>query len=808
MQDVRYAWRRLVATPVVSTVAILTMALGIGTATTVFSVADGVLLKPLPYKDPGRLVMIWDHWTGWPATWISNPELLEYQENTQLFAAAGGFYDDSRNLTGGQTPDRVHTGVASAGVFRALGVAPELGRVYTDDEDHEGGPRVAVISDALWRRRFNSDPHVVGQPILLDDSSTVVIGVMPPGYQLPLEFTGDPVDLWVPLALGNVDRTVRGGHYLNLVARLRAGVTERAADEGVQAMARHMVAEYPAGYPPNFGAFTRSVSSQVLGEVRPTVVVLTTAVGFVLLIACANVANLLLARAFARQREMAVRASLGASPWQIMRQLLTEAGVLAGLSGSAGILFAVLGVHLVAADAPRTVPRIAGIGVDVPVLLFALLVTVATGLVCGILPALHAARPDLHTAFKETLRGAAANRRGERARRALIVAEVAMSVMLLVGAGLLTRSFVRLLSVDPGFDPADVVTAHLSLSVATYPTNEAVRAFYRDVEERARALPGVASAAVVRVLPMTTVMGDWSFRVEGRPVIPGQQDGAGDWQVVSEDYFRVMRIRLMGGRLLSATDDERAPGAVVVNEALAGRAWPEGSPIGQRIRMGGMDTSWRTVVGVVANVRHRGLDADPRPEVYLPHAQWTNGGGAIRDMYVVLRCTRDPAHVAADLRRTIRAIDPNLPISSVRPMDEVLSDAVAARRVSFIVVAVIAGAAAMIAAVGLYGVVSYAVEQRTPEIGIRRALGATARSVVVLVAREGARAVVPGVVLGMLGAAVLGRFMASLLFEVRTTDALTFVAVPALVGVIAVIATGVPARRAAAVDPLTAVRAD
>ena len=484
----------------------------------------------------------------------------------------------------------MHTGVASAGVFRALGVAPELGRVYTDDEDHAGGPRVAVISDALWRRRFNSDPHVLGQPILLNDSSTVVIGVMPPGYQLPLEFTGDPVDLWVPLALGNVDRTVRGGHYLNLVARLRAGVTERAADQGVQAMARHMVAEYPAGYPPNFGAFTRSVTSQVLGDVRPTVVVLTTAVGFVLLIACANVANLLLARAFARQREMAVRASLGASQWQIMRQLLTEAGLLAGLSGSAGILVALLGVHLVAADAPRTVPRIAGIGVDVPVLLFALLVTIATGLVCGILPALHAARTDLHTAFKETLRGAAANRKGERARRALIVAEVAMSVMLLVGAGLLTRSFVRLLSVSPGFDPADVVTAHMSLPVAKYPTNEAVRAFYRDVAERARVLPGVASAALVRVLPMTTVMGDWSFRVEGRPVSPGQQDGAGDWQVVSEDYFRVMRIRLMGGRLLRATDDERAPGAVLVNEALASRAWPDGSPIGQRIRMGGMDT--------------------------------------------------------------------------------------------------------------------------------------------------------------------------------------------------------------------------
>lgn len=808
MRGVRYAWRRLVATPVVSGVAIITMALGIGTATTVFSVADGVLLRPLPYPDPSRLVMIWDHWTGWPATWVSDAELLDYRDNAQLFAAVGGFTDQSRNLTGGQTPDRVHTGIASAGVFRALGVAPALGRVYVDDEDREGGPRVAVISDALWRRRYNSDPGILGKLLMLDDSSTTIIGVMPAGFHLPLEFSGDPVDIWVPLALGTVDRTVRGGHYLNLVARLRPGVTPLAADQGVQAMARHMIAEYPRGYPPNFGAFTRTVSSQVLGDVRPTVLVLSVAVGFVLLIACANVANLLLARAYARQREMAVRASLGASQWQIMAQLLTEAGVLAALSGAAGIILAVIGVHLVAADAPRTVPRIAGIGVDIPVLFFALLATIATGLVCGILPAVHAARPDLHAALKEAVRGAAVNRRGERVRRTLIVAEVALSVMLLVGAGLLTRSFARLLSVDPGFDPSQVLTAHVSLSAAKYPTSETVRAFYRDVVDRTRALPGVSSSAVVRVLPMTGVMGDWSFRVEGRPVVPGHDDGAGDWQVVTQDYFRVMRVRLMGGRLLSETDDERAPGAVLVNQALVSRAWPDGSPIGQRIRMGGMDTTWRTVVGVVANVRHRGLDSDPRPELYLPHAQWVNGGGAIRDMYIVLRCTREPGMVAADLRRAIRALDPNLPLASVRSMDDVLSDAVAARRVSFIVVAAIAAAAAAIAAVGLYGVVSYSVEQRTPEIGIRRALGATARSVVALVAREGARAVVPGIVIGLAGAAVLARFMASLLFEIRATDALTFVAVPVLVGIIAVAATCVPARRAAGVDPLSAVRAD
>ncbi len=807
IDHLRYAWRRARATPVVSLVAVLTMTLGIGAATTVFSVANAVMFRPLPYVNPSRLVMIWDRWTGWPATWLSSAEFLDYRDKARSFSDLGVWFDDTRNLTGADVPERVHIGIVSAGVFPTLGIAPVLGRVFTVDEDHRGGPRVAVISERLWRRKYNADPSILGRQLLLDDSSTTVVGVMPPTFQLPLDFVGDPMDIRVPLALGNVDRTVRGGHYLTLAARLRPGVTPQAADREVQRMAHQMTIDYPRGYPPEFGAFTRAVTSQVIGDIRPTLIVLTAAVGFVLLIACANVANILLARAHARQREIAVRASLGASTRDLVVQLLTESGLIAVVSGAAGTLLAVVSTHLVASDMPRNVPRITTVGVDDHVLLFAVCVTAVTGLICGLAPAWHATRLDLHAALKEAgTGGSPVDRGGERVRRTLIAAEVALSVVLLVGAGLLVHSFARLEQVDPGFDARSVLTAHVSLPVAKYSTNAAVRAFYRDVVEGARTLPGATDAAVVRVLPMTDVMGDWDFRIEGRPAPMGHGNAAGDWQVVSPSYFHVMRIPVVAGRALQETDDQRAADAVVVNEALAHRAWPDGSPVGQRIRMGGLDSSWRTVVGVVANVHHRGLDADPRPEIYFPHAQWTNGGGAIRDMYVVVRTATDPLLLANGLRRVIGSLDADLPVSDVRPMRTVLSEASATRRMSLIVLAIIAIAASAISAVGLYGVIGFAVAQRTRDIGIRRALGAGTGDIIGVVARQGGPATASGVVIGLAGGLLLARLMTALLFEVQPADPVTFGAVVLLVGLVVVAAMYVPAQRATRIDPITAVR--
>jgi putative ABC transport system permease protein len=806
MQTIRYAWRRLWSTPTVTSVAMFTMALGIAASTAVFSVADAVLFRPLPYATPDRLVMVWDRWIGWPATWISDAEFLDYQEKARSFSDVGVFTDMSRNLTGGTAPQRVHVGIVSAGIFPALGVQPTIGRVFGASEDRRGAPRVAVISDGLWKRRYASDSRIIGRSMLLDDSSTTIIGVMPPGFHLPLDFGGDPTDLWVPLALGTVDRTVRGGHYLNLVARLRQGSTLTSADAEVRAMGNQMVLDYPRGYPPDFGTSIRPLVSQVLGDVRPTVLVLVAAVVFVLLIACANVASLLLGRAHARQREMALRASLGASRRHIMQQLLTEALVLVAVSGCVAIVFAFLGLHVLAAAAPRDVPRIQDVAIDGPVLAFALVVTLVTGLACGLAPAIHATRADLHLALKEAGRGSASGRRNDGLRRTLVATEVALSLILLVGAGLLARSFARLRAVDPGFDSGSLLTARMALPASKYPDSRSVRAFYRSAVEKARALPGVTDAAAVRVLPFTAVMGDWSFRPDGVPM--GQEKAAGDWQVVSPAYFAVMRIALKEGRTLNETDDERGPGAVVVNEALARRAWPGEQALGQHIRMGGPDSTLRTVVGVVANVRHRGLDADPRPEIYLPHSQWTVGGVAVREMYLVIRSSRDPRALAASVRQTVRSLDPDLPLTSVRTMDDVLGSWAAARRISFLVLAALAVTAAALAAVGLYGVVSYAVTQRTSEIGIRRALGASTHSVIALVAGQSARPVIAGIAVGLVGAFTLSRLMSAMLFHVSATDPVIFMTVPLLVLIVAALAVYFPARRATQVDPITAVRTD
>ena len=549
MDEIRSAWRRLWATRGFMALSVSTMALGIGATTAVFSIASSVLLRPLPYAAPDRLVMIWNHWTGWPATWISEAEFVDYQEKSRSFSDVGAFFTDGRNLTGGGTPERVQIGFASAGVLSALAARPTRGHLFSAEEDRPGAPRVALISHGLWIRRFGGDPAVVGHQLLLDDSSTTIIGVMPADFRLPLDFGSDPTDLWVPLRLGPVNRSMRGGHYLNLVARLRPGVSPSAADAEVRALAAQMKATYD--YPPEFGAFTKSVSSQILGDIRPTMVLLGAAVSFVLLIACANVANLLLARAYGRQREVALRATLGASRWRIVRQLLSEGLVLSAVSGCVGLLLAFGGVHVLSAIAPISIPRIRGAGIDLPVTMFALGASLITGLACSLVPAIYAARVDLHMALKEVGRGATADRAGDRLRRLLISAEVALSVILLVGAGLLIKSYGRLNAVNPGFDPSRILSVRVSLPVSRYPDNPSVHALFARALEHVRALPGVDAAALVRVLPMTDVMGDWAFMLEGQPATGPRFPTAGDWQVVSPQYFSVMRIPLRQGREFS-----------------------------------------------------------------------------------------------------------------------------------------------------------------------------------------------------------------------------------------------------------------
>jgi putative ABC transport system permease protein len=788
--------------PAMRKIAVFTMALGLAATTAVFSVVRSVLLAPLPYANPAGLVMLWNHWTGWPSTWLSNAEFADYRDKARSFSGVGAYSTGERNLTGGDVPERIRVGMATASVFTALGTPAALGRTYTEVEDMPGAPRVAMISDGLWRRRFAADPGIAGKTILLDDSSTTVIGVMPAGFQLPLDFGAEPMDLWVPLALGTIPAMPRGGHYLNVVARLRPGVTPAAAEREVRALSARMVADYPT-YDPTFGAFTRSVSHQVLGDVRPTLVLLLGAVGCVLLIACANVANLLLSRAHAREREMVIRATLGASPGRLVRELVGQSVGLSLVSGAIGVVMAAIVVRVIAAIAPPTIPRIRDVTVDGTALAFAVCVSLITGLICGLAPALRARRTNLQRVLASGGRGSTMDRAGDRVRRVLVAAEVALSVLLLVGAGLLLESFVRLQGVDPGFTTTNVLTARVGLPIARYPDTLATRAFYRRAVDRIRSLPGVTAAGLVRVLPMTDVMGDWDFTIEGQT-----SSYAGDWQVVSPDYFRVMGIGLKDGRYLTDADDARGPNVVLVNEALARRAWPDGRAVGQVIHMGGGASAPRTVVGIVADIRHRGLDADPRPELYLPHEQWATGSNAGRVMYIVLKSARDPRFLIADVRHAIQSLDPNVPLADVRTMDDVLRGWTAARRLALSVLAMLAGAALVLAAVGLYGVVSYGVSQRTSEIGIRRALGAQPTSVLALVARQGSMPVVIGVAIGLAGAFGATRLISAMLFQTKPGDPVIFCAVPVLLGAVATVATFVPARRAVRVDPLIALRSE
>jgi predicted permease len=572
-----------------------------------------------------------------------------------------------------------------------------------------------------------------------------------------------------------------------------------------------MLEANPDSYSPAFGATLVPVREQVLGDVRTPILVLLGAVGFVLLIACANVANLLLARSEARGREVAVRTALGAARGRIVRQLLTESVVLALLGGVGGLLLAYWGVSALVAAAPASVPRVAEVGVDGRVLAFTLLVSLGTGLLFGTVPALHATRADLHGMLKDGGRGSTVDAGRQRFRRAMVVTEIALALVLVVGAGLLIQSFARLRGVDAGFDPDGVLTMQLALPPSTYAEKGQVWAFYRQALDRVRALPGVKAAGAVRALPMTGPVGDWGLRVEGRPAPGPHEEGiAGDWQVVTPDYFRTLGIRLVRGRLLTEADDDRAVPAILVNEELAKRAWPDGEAVGRRLMLGGtVDSVWRTVVGVVADVRQQGLDAAIRPELYLPHAQWPAGDGTPqRNMALVVRGNGDVTALAGAIRREIRRIDSNLPVSDVRTMNAVVGSWAAERRLTTLVLGAFALVALALAAVGIYAVMAYAVVRRTHEIGIRMALGAAERDVLGMVVGQGVALALIGVAVGLAAALALTRLMSSMLYEVSATDPATFAGLALLLAAVAVAATYVPARRATRVDPMVALRSE
>jgi predicted permease len=801
-QDLRYGLRALRKRPGFTAVAVITLALGIGANTAIFSVVNTILLRPLPYKDPDRLVMVWEDATkhGYPRDTPAAANFVDWREQNKVFEGMAAVADQSFNLTGVGDPERLDGKRVSANLFGLLGVEPVLGRGFLPEEDAPGAGRVAVLSHGLWQRRFGADPAVVGRALDLNGQSYTVVGVMPPAFQFP----SPDVQLWVPIAFTQQQAASRGNHYLQVVARLKPGVGVEQAQAEMSTIASRLQQQYPEQNT-DLGAAVVPLHEQVVGDIRPALLILLGAVGFVLLVACANVANLLLARAAARQKEIALRVALGASRARLVRQFLTESLLLAALGGVVGLLLALWGVNLLKAFVPDSISQVKAIAVDVKVLGFTLLVSLFTGFVFGLAPATQASNFNLSETLKEGGRDAISSGRGKRIRSALVVAEVAVSLVLLVGAGLLINSFLRLRSVEPGFRADNLLTMGVVLPAQKYPDHARRAAFYDELLRRVEAVPGVKSAAVTNWIPLVKQGDSTSITVEGRPAPEPGKELIAVTRVVSPDYFKTMGIQLSRGRAFDASQDRAdSPGAVVVSETAARRYWPGEDAVGKRLSIGNPENpdDWLTVVGVANDVRQFQLDADPKPQMYLTYAQ----AGFFVPRNLVVSTSVEPLSVAVAVRNAVWGIDRDQPVSNVRTMEDVLSDSIARQRFSMLLLGIFAAVALLLAAVGLYGVMTYAVAQRTREIGVRMALGAQAGDVLKLVVAHGLKLALAGVALGLVAAFVLTRLMSSLLFGVSPTDPATLATISLVLVAVALLASYIPARRATKVDPLIALR--
>ncbi|HEV3469892.1 MAG TPA: ABC transporter permease [Pyrinomonadaceae bacterium] len=802
-QDVRFGLRMLGKRPVFTAVALLTLSLGIGANTAIFSVVNAVLLRPLPYEDSERIVRVWNTFAprGLTQLPISEPEFVEFRDQSKSFEHVAAYVTGALTLTGAGEPERVVATESSAALFPVLRVRPELGRTFSAEEEQAGRPEVIVVSHRLWQRRFGADPGLIGKTLALNGRGRTVVGIMPPGFNYP---TGD-VDLWAPLTIEPASTNL-GVHYLDVIARLKPGVTPGQAQAEMGAVFDGLMRKYPEYYKDAAGAGVSLVPlhEQVVGDVRPALLVLLGGVGFMLLIACANVANLLLARAAARKKEIATRTAFGASRLRIVRQLLTESLVLFVLGGALGLLLALWGVHLLVGASPVEIPRMSEVGIDGRVLLFTTLTSLLAGTFFGLAPALQASKPDLNEALKEGGRAGAGGRGQSRTRDLLVVSELALSVVLLVGAGLMVRSFLRLLEVRLGFDPDNVLTMQLSLPHSRYPESHQVVGFYRQLLERVGGLPGVQAAAAVSQMPVGEVRMNASFEAEGRAFEAAS--AIADFNRVTPDYFRAMSLPLVRGRPLAEADTEGLPAAVVINQTMARKFWPGEDPTGKRIRLRA-DAPWLTVVGVAADTKNRGLGAETKPEMYFPHSEQSFGlGPPSSAMTLVVRSANDPRQVVSAIRAEVRAMDRDLPVYRVQTMGEVVAASISRTRFTMLLLALFAGLALLLASVGVYGVMSYGVGQRTHEIGVRKALGAQPRDITGLFVRQGFVLALAGVGLGLLGALALTRAMRGLLYGVTASDPLTFMSVPLLLMATALLACYLPARRATRVDPMTALR--
>ncbi len=804
LKDIRYGFRMLMKQPGFTLTAIIALALGIGANTAIFSVVNAVLLRTLPYKAPDQLVMVWHTYRdiNLPKAAVSAPSFVEYRDQNHVFETLTAMTGWSVNLTGRGEPERVRGGVVSASYFSTFGVEPALGHAFRPEEDQPGNNRVVVLSNGYWKRRFAADPDIIGQTLTLDGNSYTVIGVMPASFEALRE-----TDLWSPIAFTPEQLSPDNRReYLGVLARLKPGVTLPQAQAEMNTIADRLRDQF---YGPGWSITLTSLHEEMVGDIRPSLLILLGAVGFVLLIACANVANLLLTRAAARQKEIALRTALGATRMRVMRQLLTESVLLATVGGVTGLVLAFIGVKLLVAGVPtdlaNSIPGWKAIGLDGRVLIFTFGIAVLTGIFFGLIPAIQASKPDLNETLKEGGRNPSAGFHWYSLRSLLVIFEVAIALVLLIGAGLLIRSFMRLQEVNPGFSPQNAVDMQLSLPPTKYKEPEKRAQFFQQLMEKVKTLPGIEAVGAVSNLPMSGNNSTASFTVEGLTRAEGEPSPHGAPRMITPSYFRAMGIPLIKGREFTDQDNDKSTMVAIVDEDTANQFWPGQDPIGKRVAFyfEGTDTElfWREIVGVVGNVKHYGLDGQAKMHIYMPNLQRPQA-----NMDLVARTTTDPASMVSAIRNQILAVDSDQPVFGVKTLEQVVSDSVAPRRLSMILLAIFAAVAIILAGVGIYGVMSYAVTQRTHEIGIRMALGAQRRDVMRLVVGHGLGLALAGVALGLAGGFAITRVMSSLLFGVGATDPLTFALIPPALIVVALVACYIPARKAMKVDPMIALR--
>jgi predicted permease len=815
-QDLRFALRVFRKNPAFSLAAILSIAIGVGVTVAVFSVVNALLLKPLPYRDASRLVILWNRSPGLNITedWFSTAQYFDIKNGhhgfEQLALAIGG----NENLTGQGDPERVGTIHVSANLLEMLGVHPALGRLFLPFESDPGHAATAVLSYGMWTRRYNADSQVLGKSIMLNGKTYEIVGVLPRTFALPREVLptlggAEQSDILVPFVFAPGAADYRDHEDYNIIGKLKPGVSITQARAEMETITAKLRLDHPDLYPPNGGLTFGIVPllEQVVGDTRRPLMVLLAAAGFVLLIACANLANLLLSRAVARRQEIAVRSALGAARARVVRQLITESTLLAVCGGIIGTALAAFAIAAFRWIRPVNVPRLQYISIDWRVLLFSLLLSLLSGLLFGIVPALRSSRIDLQSALKSAGRNASDSGslwgRGGNFRKLLLVGEVALSVVLLIGAGLMTRSFAALLVVNPGFNPDHVLTLGLTMTGGQYADRQRVIQTYRQLWNRLDSIPGVTASGGITSLPLAQMYAWGPITIEGQPLPPGENFINADQRIVAGQYFTAMQIPLIRGRLFNENDNATSPKATIIDDYMAAQFWPAQDPIGKRVRLGSITSNapFVTIVGVVGRVRQYTLDSESRIALYLPHLQFPS-----RDLNVVVRTSSEPSGITGPVTQAIHELDPNLPVYSVRSMQQRVADSLARRRFAMALLAFFALVSLALAALGTFAVIAYLVNQGLPEIGIRIALGATRLDILRMVVRRGMLLTTTGVAAGLICAFILSRFIRSLLFGVLPHDPVTYIAVSLLLIAVSLLATGIPAGRAARVDPVTCLR--